>query len=107
MEAWELVILVDAVSKGEEPGTAYIIEPQLPRPGESPAGLGFDAHSMNPESVLELVGTLCRPDSRLPGKLRLQLLADAEGTVAGVAAGSRARPSFAAARAFSGCPAAR
>ncbi len=58
MEPWELVILVDAVSRGEEPGTVYAIEPELPQPGESSAGFAFDAHSMNPISVLQLVGNL-------------------------------------------------
>ena len=55
MEPWELVILVDAVSRGEEPGTVYLIEPELPQPGESPDESAFDAHSMNPVSVLQLV----------------------------------------------------
>jgi hydrogenase maturation protease len=58
MEPWELVILVDAVSRGEEPGTIYVIEAELPEQGESPAEFAFDAHSMNPVSVLKLVGNL-------------------------------------------------
>ncbi len=58
MEQWELVILVDAISRGEQPGTVYVIEPELPKPGDSPAGFGFDAHSMDPVSVLQLVGKL-------------------------------------------------
>jgi hydrogenase maturation protease len=56
MEPWELVILVDAVSRGDRPGTVYVIEPKLPEQGESP--VGFDAHSMDPVSVLQLVGKL-------------------------------------------------
>jgi hydrogenase maturation protease len=55
MEPWELVILVDALLRGGEPGTVYAIEPQLPQAGEAVA---FDAHSMNPVSVLQLVGNL-------------------------------------------------
>ncbi len=58
MEAWELVILVDAVSRGDQPGTVYVIEPELPQPGQSPDDFTFDAHSMNPVSVLQLVGNL-------------------------------------------------
>ncbi len=58
MEPWELVILVDAVSRGEEPGTVYVIEPELTQMSESLTGLGFDAHSMNPVSVLQLVEKL-------------------------------------------------
>ena len=58
MNPWELVILVDAVSRGDEPGTVYAIEPELPAAGESPVGFGFDAHTMNPVSVLQLVSNL-------------------------------------------------
>lgn len=58
MNPWELVILVDAVSRGDKPGTVYAIEPELPAAGEAPAGFGFDAHSMNPDSVLQLVSNL-------------------------------------------------
>jgi hydrogenase maturation protease len=58
MEPWELVILVDAVARGDAPGTVYTIEPELPQEGESSTESGFDAHSMNPESVLRLVSKL-------------------------------------------------
>ena len=58
MEPWELVILVDAVSRGELPGTVYVIEPELPQTNDSPTEFSFDAHSMNPVSVFELVGKL-------------------------------------------------
>lgn len=58
MEPWELVILVDAVPRGDEPGTVYMIEPDLTQLGESPADCGFDAHSMNPVAVLQLVSNL-------------------------------------------------
>lgn len=64
MEAWELVILVDAVCRGSEPGTVYVIEAELPQQEQSAAGLSFDAHSMNPVSVLQLAahlgGTIAR-----------------------------------------------
>lgn len=56
MEDWELVILVDALPRGGEPGTLYIFEPDLPRNGEVPASL--DAHTMNPVSVLRMVRAL-------------------------------------------------
>ena len=36
MEDWELIILVDAVPRGGEPGTVYVIEPELPAPDASP-----------------------------------------------------------------------
>ncbi len=57
MEPWELVILVDAVPLNDVPGTVYLIEPELPKAGERPAA-GFDGHTMNPASVLQLVSSL-------------------------------------------------
>lgn len=54
MEPWDLVILVDALPGGDAPGTIYTVEPAMPAEGEC----GVDAHSMNPESVLRLVGAL-------------------------------------------------
>ena len=56
MEDWELVILVDALPRGGEPGTLYIFEPDLPVEGEMPASL--DAHTMNPVAVLRMVSSL-------------------------------------------------
>jgi hydrogenase maturation protease len=58
MAPWKLVILVDAVSRGDEPGTVYAIEPELLPAGGSPTEFGFDAHTMNPASVLQLVSNL-------------------------------------------------
>jgi hydrogenase maturation protease len=56
MEEWDLVILVDAVSQGGNPGTVYIIEPETPRDTEPNPTL--DAHTMNPASVLQMVSAL-------------------------------------------------
>ena len=53
MQRWELVIIVDALPGGEEPGSVYLVEPSLPE--QNPDVLEIDAHSMNPESVLRLV----------------------------------------------------
>jgi hydrogenase maturation protease len=55
MEDWELVILVDALPRGGEPGTLYTLEPDLSA-GEAPPN--FDAHTMNPVAVLQLVSAL-------------------------------------------------
>ncbi len=55
MEPWERVILVDAIARGGEPGSVYVIEPDLgsleAASGEPPA----DAHSMDPLNVLRMV----------------------------------------------------
>lgn len=56
MEDWELVILVDAISLGEPPGTICTIEPELPAGADVPAT--FDAHTMNPIAVLQMVEAL-------------------------------------------------
>src|SRR4051812_15952001 len=47
LEPWSAVILVDALSRGDAPGTLYLLEPNL-------AGLGASATSeteMNPHSM--------------------------------------------------------
>jgi hydrogenase maturation protease len=68
MEAWDLVILVDAAPRGGQPGTVYVIEPELP--GATVDGTAtstaqaepdlqtLDAHSMDPVAVLHLVHVL-------------------------------------------------
>jgi hydrogenase maturation protease len=46
----DAVILVDAVSRGEKPGTVYVIEPDLDELDSVPAGI--EAHTMDPFRVL-------------------------------------------------------
>jgi hydrogenase maturation protease len=55
MEEWELVVLVDALPLGGEPGTVYTLEPELPENATPPPP---DAHSLNPVAVLQLVRAL-------------------------------------------------
>jgi hydrogenase maturation protease len=68
---WDAAVLVDAVPRGEAPGTLYVIEPQLDAE-EGPQAVP-DAHGMDPVRVLALarvLGTLparvlvvgCEPD---------------------------------------------
>ena len=53
LEGWEAVILVDAMPRGQSPGTLYVLEPQADAAGEAdPAGSLMEAHSMNPMKVL-------------------------------------------------------
>jgi hydrogenase maturation protease len=59
LEDLDLVILVDAASRGGPPGTIYVIEPEPDRSGRpAPAGMMFDPHSLDPVKVLELVQTM-------------------------------------------------
>ena len=54
MDDFDLAILVDAAGRGEEPGTLYILEPELGDP-DGPQPLPMETHGMNPMRVLELV----------------------------------------------------
>jgi hydrogenase maturation protease len=55
MQPWDLVILLDALPRGGEPGTLYTLEAEMPASAGTPS---VDAHTMNPVSVLELVSAL-------------------------------------------------
>lgn len=63
LDAWDTVILVDAVPRGESPGTLYVIEPELPD-CQAPASMAgqpsamLDAHQMDPVRVLRLAVAL-------------------------------------------------
>jgi hydrogenase maturation protease len=52
--AYETTILVDAVPRGGEPGTVYLLEPDLDGPGAASPGAA-DAHGMTPEAVLAML----------------------------------------------------
>jgi hydrogenase maturation protease len=61
LDGYDLTILVDATPRGGEPGSLYVIEPDpAAQAAVAPAGAGvaMDAHGMEPETVLALVGTL-------------------------------------------------
>jgi hydrogenase maturation protease len=63
LDPWEAVVLVDAVPRGEPPGTLYTIEVDLNELGkleEAP-----DAHSMNPVKVLKLAQSTGHVTSRV------------------------------------------
>jgi hydrogenase maturation protease len=49
-------ILVDAVSRGGEPGTVYLLEPDRPAAGDQ--AMLFDAHGMQPDVVVGMADTL-------------------------------------------------
>ena len=53
------VILVDAVPRGQPPGTVYLIEPDLSAL-QTPAGQeeAVEAHSMHPEKVLRIAASM-------------------------------------------------
>ncbi|MGH3086889.1 MAG: hydrogenase maturation protease [Rubrobacteraceae bacterium] len=47
---YEAVVFVDAVPRGEEPGTVYLIEPEIEDDGE----VSLDTHGMDPVKVIKL-----------------------------------------------------
>jgi hydrogenase maturation protease len=53
----DATILVDATTRGGQPGTLYLIEPELDALGE-PQEAALEGHSLNPVKVLQLVQTL-------------------------------------------------
>lgn len=59
-DGYDAVILVDAAPRGEDPGTLYVIEPDLEPEGE----VVPDAHAMDPVRVLRLARALGRVPAR-------------------------------------------
>lgn len=83
LESYELVILVDACPRGGEPGSVYLIEPDLAvlDPPLDPAAVRLEAHSMNPMEILRVVKSMGGPPNRilLVGCEPLDLGSDEEG----------------------------
>jgi len=74
-EGYDAAIFVDAVPRGEPPGTLFVIEHE---PAESDEPVALDAHGMDPVKVLALAGQLgdapervlivgCEPKVRMRG----------------------------------------
>lgn len=57
---YELVVFVDATPRGGEPGTVYLIEPQVEEDGE----VSLDTHGMDPVKVIKLSRVLGAPPTR-------------------------------------------
>ncbi len=55
LDPWDAVILVDAVPRGDAPGTLYTIEPDLSSIAAAETSDGpLDGHSMDPVKVVQL-----------------------------------------------------
>ncbi|MGB7556467.1 MAG: hydrogenase maturation protease, partial [Candidatus Korobacteraceae bacterium] len=66
LDPWDAVILVDAVPRGDVPGTLYTIEPDLnsiaaAQHDDAP----LDGHSMNPVKVVQLAQSMGSITARL------------------------------------------
>jgi hydrogenase maturation protease len=56
LDGCDVAILIDAVPRGEVPGTLYVIEPQASSvPPDPTSRLSIDPHNMDPARVLQLV----------------------------------------------------
>ena len=59
---YDLVVFVDATPRGEEPGTVYLLEPEIEEDGE----VVLDTHGMDPVKVIKFARTLgARPGRTL------------------------------------------
>jgi len=63
LEPYEAVILVDALPRGQAPGTLYVLEPTLET--TQPANVSIEVHDMNPVKVLRLAQSLGSQVSQL------------------------------------------
>src|SRR5262245_44581244 len=79
LDRYDAAILVDALSRGGEPGTLYVLEPDLDRLDGPPL---VEAHDLDPVKVLGAVRALggrlpwlrvlgCEPASLQPGLMEL------------------------------------
>ena len=76
LQAYEAAVLVDAVARGEPPGTLFVIEPE----GGEGAGVTIDTHGMHPARVLAMARGLGRvPERTLVVGCEPQRLASEEG----------------------------
>jgi hydrogenase maturation protease len=64
MDAPDVTILVDACSRGEAPGTLFVIEPDDDH-AEGPESAALDAHAMNPMAVIRTARSMGGPLKRI------------------------------------------
>ena len=57
LDGYDITIFVDAIARGESPGTLYTIEPEVNDLEALGAGV-LETHSINPLSVLQMVKTM-------------------------------------------------
>ena len=62
LDAYDSLVLVDAVARGGQPGTLYLLEPDLsamtPEQGGEAGRIALDTHSMDPVKVLAYASML-------------------------------------------------
>jgi hydrogenase maturation protease len=66
LDPWEAVVIVDALSRGDAPGTLYTIEPDLNSLKDSPpAETMINPHGMDPMRVLQLAFSMGTVSARV------------------------------------------
>lgn len=55
LDGYETLILVDALPRGEAPGTVFVLQPDF---DDAPASGAMDAHTMDPATVLSMLADL-------------------------------------------------
>jgi hydrogenase maturation protease len=59
LDPWHTIIFVDALARGETPGTLFVMEPDLSGTGTSTSpDLVFNAHGVDPARVLNLASSM-------------------------------------------------
>jgi hydrogenase maturation protease len=64
-DGYETTILVDACPHGEQPGTVYVLEPNLDAADNGPEQSMVDAHSLNPTNVIRLAQAMNAPIKKM------------------------------------------
>ena len=65
-DGYETAILIDAFPHGEQPGTVYVVEPDLSDPSFGVAeGIFVEPHAMNPVNVLRMAAAMHAPLKRV------------------------------------------
>jgi hydrogenase maturation protease len=95
LDAHDAVILVDAVSRGGQPGTLYVLEPEFDA-AEAPDGPAplVEPHALDPWKVLHLARSLgatldrvllvgCEPGPIDPDDLRMEMSQPVQAAVGG------------------------
>lgn len=57
LDGYRVLVLLDTAQRGGRPGSLYLLEHDLDRPAD-PDALGFNAHGMDPASVLAMLDQL-------------------------------------------------
>jgi hydrogenase maturation protease len=58
LDGYDVLVIVDAVQRGSEPGTVHTLEHDLDAPRDAAPVPALDAHGMDPASVLSLLDGL-------------------------------------------------